>query len=126
MVLTFVAQEETVAGRLRKLREELGLTQHQIAERLGLTDAGYRHYEFGRVSIALNDLPMLADALGVTKNYLMECLGLLDEPPDSNSLEVIVRSLRSSHELTVEDKDILIRLVERSRRIIRGEPDPGP
>jgi transcriptional regulator with XRE-family HTH domain len=47
----------------------------------------------------------------------------LQEP---STIEAIVDSIRRTPELSEEDKEAFIRLIERSRRIVRGEPDPYP
>lgn len=43
-----------------------------------------------------------------------------------STIEGIVDSIRRTRELSEEDKEAFIRLIERSRRIVRGEPDPYP
>ena len=43
-----------------------------------------------------------------------------------STIEGIVDNIRRTRELSEEDKEAFIRLIERSRRIVRGEPDPYP
>ncbi|MFR3998690.1 MAG: helix-turn-helix transcriptional regulator [Paratractidigestivibacter faecalis] len=38
----------TTGSRIRALRESRGMTQRQLAERAGCTDAAIRNYEAGR------------------------------------------------------------------------------
>lgn len=59
-----------MAARLRAIRKEQGLTQDQVARRLGLTEGAYRHYESGRSEPTFTDIPQLAAALGVTTEAL--------------------------------------------------------
>lgn len=110
--------------RLRAFRESLGLTQREIGERLGISEAGYRHYEADRAKLSAEDLPVLAVAMGVELPELLERLGFIAESErEQPTIEMIVRNIRGTPDLSHDDKDLLVRLVERSRRIVRGEPD---
>lgn len=42
------------------------------------------------------------------------------------TIDGIIDSIRRTQELSEEDKRAFIRLIERSRRIVRGESDPDP
>lgn len=121
-------EPKTVGRVLRRIRERRGETQEEIAEALGMSTSGYGHYENGRARLTLHDLPRFALALRITTEELMEELGVIAEVAevDRPTIEMIVRSIRRSPELSDDDKDLLARLVERSRRIARGEPDPYP
>jgi len=46
------------------------------------------------------------------------------EDERSTSIEAIAESIRRTDELSDEDKAAFIRLIERSRLILRGKPDP--
>lgn len=62
--------------RLRDLREEAGLTQDQIAERVKLKRTSITNIERGRQHIALHQLFLLAAAVGKSPTELL---------PDSES-----------------------------------------
>ena len=56
--------------------------------------------------------------------------GVVREPPPpfdpnapTSTIEAIIDTIRRTQELTEEDKGAFIRLIERSRRIVRGQPD---
>lgn len=61
--------------RLKEQREELGLTQRELAERLGINPVTYLHYEKGQREPPLALLADMACFFGVTVDYL---LGLTD------------------------------------------------
>jgi transcriptional regulator with XRE-family HTH domain len=56
---------------LRTIRETKGLTQSELAERSGLQPSAVSHFEAGRRSPSFDNLRALADALGVSTDYLL-------------------------------------------------------
>lgn len=58
--------------RIRELRKARGMTQSDLAERLGVTQALIASYESARRSVPLRKLCMLAEALGVS---IEDCVG---------------------------------------------------
>lgn len=55
---------------IRKRRERAGLTQAQLADKLGVTKNAVCIYEAGRATPATDKLPALAAALGCTIDEL--------------------------------------------------------
>jgi len=60
-----------VRRRLRQLRNERGLTLHQVAERASIDVSTLSRLEAGKRRLALDHLPGLAAALGVTADDLL-------------------------------------------------------
>jgi transcriptional regulator with XRE-family HTH domain len=58
------------AYRLRTLRESMGLSQREVAERIGMTRAAYNKYERG-TSRPVRKLNELTALFGVTTDYLL-------------------------------------------------------
>lgn len=66
--------EETLRSlgrRLKQLRKEKNLKQHDIALLLGCTDSNYQKMEYGEINIACLTLIKLADYYSVTLDYLV-------------------------------------------------------
>ena len=63
--------------RLKKIREEKGLTQKQFAERIGSTERGIQRYEAGDREPAFRVILSILDNIDVDANYL---LGRTDNP----------------------------------------------
>lgn len=61
--------------RLKELREEKGLTQKQLAEKLGINSVTYLHYEKEQREPPLAMLADISRFYGVSVDYL---LGLTD------------------------------------------------
>lgn len=62
---------------LRQLRKENRYTQAQLAELLGMTQAGYNRYEAGAREPDLDSILRIADFYGISTDYL---LGRVDTP----------------------------------------------
>jgi len=58
-------------ARLHELRELAGLSQQQLAERLGLTQRAYAYWERNPVALRPEQLLKLAGALGVAVEQLL-------------------------------------------------------
>jgi len=70
-----------VARRIRERRIMLGLTQQQVAERIGVTYQQVYKYEKGENRISVGCLHRIAQALGVGPGYFFEGLGT-ERPPE--------------------------------------------
>jgi transcriptional regulator with XRE-family HTH domain len=58
-------------ARIHELREQAGLSQQQLAERLGLTQRAYAYWERNPVALRPDQILRLAQALGVTVELLL-------------------------------------------------------
>lgn len=96
----------TIGIRLRNAREDAGLTHQEVAERIGLTAAGYGHYERGKRLPPVDQLIKLSEVLGRSINYL------LDMPATKSDLsadeEEMVRYFRAIHEPRIRESLLLM------------------
>jgi transcriptional regulator with XRE-family HTH domain len=60
-----------LGARVALLRKDQGLTQTQLAERLGIAQQTLAHYEVGRLRVAASRLPTLARMLGTSVEELI-------------------------------------------------------
>lgn len=60
----------SLAKKLKKLRDELHLTQKEVADKACITESAYRAYELGDRKPKLEILDRIAKALGVRPEYL--------------------------------------------------------
>lgn len=75
----------TIAKKLKKAREEKGLTQKQLADKCGIVDSAIRKYESGKINPKPDALRKLAEALDISA---MELLYLpTDDTQDSYSTD---------------------------------------
>ncbi len=62
---------EKFQDRLRKARQDKGLSQSELAERAGFQPSAISHFETGTRAPSFDNLRKLADALGVSIDYLL-------------------------------------------------------
>lgn len=75
--------ERHVGLKIRELRVQLGLTQQQLAEMIGVTYQQAHKYERGVNRISAGRLYEIARVLGVDVGYFFEGLGTSGEPRQS-------------------------------------------
>ena len=63
---------KSFAQRLKQLRMERGVSQRGFAAQAGINYVQYNRYESGERKPSADLLPKLADALGVSVDYLLE------------------------------------------------------
>lgn len=63
--------------RIRKLREELGWTQEELAERIGTEVLSINRYENNKTTPDVNKIAAIAEALECSVDYLLD---LTDSP----------------------------------------------
>lgn len=122
----------TCGDKIAALRDKRGLTQEDLAAKIGISRASLSHYEKGRREPDYTILTKLADYFQVSIDYL---LGRTDDP--SKISDIAVRDLAENLELS--DEQILEKFVftvdgrkltpEESRRFIafiRAERSMNP
>lgn len=103
--------ERAIAERVRAARKQAGLSQGEVAAQLGLTDAGYGHYERGRQSFSVEMLTRLAHVLGrPLEHFLGLEMGLTRE---EEQLVAAFRELETEQQRTLALD--MVRLAARNR-----------
>ncbi len=82
-------KEETLGQRIKAQRIRIGMTQDDLAEKLLIPKASVSAYENDRIDIKGSRIVELAEALGVSPNYL---LGFAEE--ENPVLDDIIETLR--------------------------------
>jgi len=62
----------SVGIRIQQAREQLGMSQQELAARLGCTQAALSNYELGKRRLYLANLERIAAALGKPLSYFTE------------------------------------------------------
>lgn len=102
--------EKQIGLRIKKVRKEAGLTQQQLAKRLGIPYQSIGQWERGIRNPKIETLQAIADAIGVSLDYL---LGNVNDPffvldtekikADINSYENGPQPAESRPEVTDDD-----------------------
>lgn len=69
-----VAEQERrrqVGARIKEIRQHIGLTQAEVAKKLGIAKQSVTNYESGKSDPSIRNLIALATVLGVTTDYLL-------------------------------------------------------
>lgn len=61
-----------IGRKLQKAREEAGLSQEELARKLGCTQASLSNYELGKRRIYFADLQRIGEILGKSITYFLE------------------------------------------------------
>lgn len=69
-----IHRQLAMCRRVRLLRENAGLTQSDVADRLGISQAAYSRMESGASDLSLTRLLRIADMFNVTLTMLIEGL----------------------------------------------------
>lgn len=65
-------KQKLIARRIRAVREEAGLSQGQLGQKIGYSAMGISHLESGNRKIKIEDLQKIADVLSRDLSYLIE------------------------------------------------------
>lgn len=103
--------------RLKKLRKDAGLTQVDVAEKLGISQPAYASWERGIKKPTQDNLVKIAQVLNVSVDYLV---GNLEEKSDAlDNIELLFRM--NSKGLSNEEKEIfrkeLIQFMEKRKKL---------
>ena len=69
----------SLAGRLAWYRRAQGLSQRELAKRVGISKATILNIEHGKTGMRVDTMQKLAKALGITCAHLLGEIGLLDD-----------------------------------------------
>ncbi len=63
---------EEIGRKLQKAREEASLSQNELAQKIGCTQASLSNYELGKRRLYLADLQRIGEILGKPVSYFLE------------------------------------------------------
>lgn len=66
---------DTIGDRIKQLRDEAGLSQMELSEKIGLSQSAIARYELNKTEPKASDIIRLSEFFGVSADYL---LGLSD------------------------------------------------
>ena len=111
-----------VGARVRGRRRMLGLTQHQLAELIGVSYQQANKYETGLNRVSAGRLYRIAQALDVDVGYFFEGLGMDDAPRRTQQQQLMLELARSFIAIPIrKHKEGIVQLARDL-----AEPDSGP
>jgi transcriptional regulator with XRE-family HTH domain len=106
--------------RLALARQQAGLTQQQLAEKLGTRQRVITHWEREQVALRADQLAALADALGVTTDYLVG-----RDAPKPRGNGPVGRARRAFDALTRLPRHRQQRIIEVVETLVAGSAGEG-
>ena len=94
-----------------ELRKEKGMTQQELASRLGVTDRAVSNWENGRRMPDVSLLKPLADILGISVNELFVGEKIPEEKKLSTSEENLLETLQTANKVDKKSRKLLFLLV---------------
>lgn len=102
--------EEPIATRLGRLRRERGITQSEMAERLGISQPIVSDYERGELRLHGELIVKLATILGVSADELLGIEATRAERPATNRR--LYRRIQQIDGLPKRDQEALLRTID--------------
>ncbi|MDY6907862.1 MAG: helix-turn-helix domain-containing protein [Chloroflexota bacterium] len=112
-----------IGKRVQRTREQAGLSQAELAARIGCTQSALSNYELGKRRIYLSTLEQIARALKRPLSYF------IDSHPDSYSQNLTLlledhrlrEILMEAVELPVEDKDRVLEYIKWRKSVMLAQ-----
>lgn len=101
---------DQIAGRLRMARESAGLSQGQVAKRLGMHRPTISEIEAGRRRVSAEEIASFGGLYGVDANWITEGSGSTSQGTDR-----IMLAARQLSKLKDQDLDRLLGLLQMLR-----------
>jgi len=100
----------TISDRVTQIRKQKGLTQNELAERVGISKAQMSRYIAKGVQPPANVLAKMADELGVSMDYLLN--GNTDDKAASSlSHAEVIQQYKEVDQLPTEERKAVIKVV---------------
>lgn len=118
--------KKTLGMMIAELRKEKGITQLELAEKMGVTDKAVSKWERDLSCPDINSLPMLADFLGVSVDELMQIKKETYEPKISTKerimgiIDIIFKAVVLAMGVAVVVLSILNKLTAESGMVLLG------
>lgn len=82
--------KQTMGEIISNLRRERGMTQKDLADKMGVTDKAVSKWERDLSCPDISSLPRLAEALGTSVNVLMDVKPEAEQKPDWNKIIALI------------------------------------
>ena len=114
--------KKTLGMMIAELRKQHGMTQLELAEKMGVTDKAVSKWERDLSCPDINSLPNLAEILGVSVEELMQIKKEAAEPTNQMSeiVEIIPKAVAMAMGVAVTTLTILNALDVKSGMIMLG------
>ncbi|HPI91642.1 MAG TPA: helix-turn-helix domain-containing protein [Deltaproteobacteria bacterium] len=92
-----------IGKKIQQAREERGLTQVELAQSLGITQAGLSNYELGKRRLYLHQIEQIAETLGKGLDFFIGAEDAAPRVPPEEDTPLRDRIISRIRELNEED-----------------------
>ena len=107
---------EIIGKRIKAQREEIGMSQKGLAEKVGISPSAINQFEKGEKKPSSEVLARIARQLGVSTDYL---LGASNEKVFLTGN--VAAAFRDFKELTTKDREIILSHIEFLKSKVKGK-----
>jgi transcriptional regulator with XRE-family HTH domain len=108
----------TILDRIRLIRKELGLNQHDFARKIGLTQTSMSMIEAGKAALTQKNIKLICATFGVSEGWLQtgqgEMFGSVS-PYEKELLEIFDKLTADTQEFILEMAQNLLKRQENKR-----------
>ncbi len=98
---------------IQKAREEAGISQGELASRLGLTQAAFSNYELGKRRLYLKNIEQIANVLNKPINYFLDETSTgMDSKADVSEDETITAINKLLLELPANERRYILEYIQ--------------
>ncbi len=109
-----------IGKKIQKAREEAGLSQEELASRLGYTQAALSNYELGKRRLYLANIEQIAKELNKPLSYFLEESAVSANEEQGEPLdEIMSEIIKLLSELPTEERQYLLEYVKWRRDRLR-------
>lgn len=113
---------ELFANRLKERARQLGISNSEVARRVGLEERRYGHYATGRNEPDLATLKRIAEVLGTTPNWLLEVDDMLED--DKLKASLMARFRNAASMMSIEQFELFVVQAEAvAAKELRGDTE---
>lgn len=114
--------KKTLGMMIAQLRKQQGMTQQELADKMGVTDKAVSKWERDLSCPDINSLPVLADTLGVSVDELMQIKKEADAPKRNAAqiIETAVKAVAVAMGIAVTVLTVLDELDVKSGMVMLG------
>ncbi len=111
---------KNIGKKIQMAREEAGLSQEELASRLGYTQAALSNYELGKRRLYLANIEQIAKELNKPLSYFLdESVVMLNAEQREPADETISEILKLVSELPPEEREYLLEYIKWRRDRLR-------
>jgi len=112
--------KETLADRIQTLRKQAGLTQVELADKIGVSKSQFIRYESKNVQPPANIINKLADALGTSVDFLIS--GDKNEKAKASlKNSELIQRFKEVDSLPEDEQGVLIKIISAYVRDYRAK-----